>query len=228
MKSRPLFLVLLLSITAMSRAASDKPPVVPVYEEPRHRLVFEKGHIRIFNTSIPPGDTSLFHFHENPTLYVMLNGARMRNQNLGEEWTEPNPDIAIKNGAFVFRDYHANPQTHRVDNIGRQSFQVIGVINSGEGKNAVSALSSKPEVENQWFNGYRYTLAAGESTATHKHDNPVLIVQVSDGHSNVIERGVPGAEKTVVGTWSIHEGGIGHSLNNLGSDDVELVEIEMK
>ena len=221
-----LVMVLLLAAALQARAAEPEP--VAAWEEPRHRLVFEKGTIRIFNTSIPAGDTSLFHFHEHPTLYVLLRGARMRNQDLGKDWVELPPGAAIPDGALLFRDYAAEPQTHRVENLDGHSFQVIGVVNLGSGGDSRLLSSTAPEVQNRWFDGYRFRLAAGESTGTHSHAHPVLVVQTGHGDSSVIERGWPTAEKTVAGTWSVHEAGVEHALKNIGGTELELVEIEMK
>ena len=220
----PLFLILL---TAVLRTAAAAPTVVPVYEEPRHRLVYEKGNFRIINVSIPAGDTSLYHHHQNPTLFVMLSGALMRNQNLGGDWTDPSPNMVTRLGAFVFMDY-PRPQDHRVQNIDHQSFQAIGVINAGSGSDSTATLAQKPEVDNHWFNGYRFKLAPGAETAIHHHAFPVFIVQVGKGDTIVIERGYPTAEKTVSGNWSVHNAGVDHVLQNIGATEVELVEIEMK
>ena len=227
MKTRTVLPLLLLTLLTVARTGAAGPAVVPVYEEPRHRLVYEKGNIRIINVSIPAGDTSLYHHHQNPTLFVMLNGALMRNQNLGGEWTDPSPNMVTKLGAFVFMAY-PKPQDHRVQNIDHQSFQAIGVINAGPGSNSTATLDQKPEVDNRWFNGYRFKLAPGEKTRIHHHAFPVFIVQVGKGDSVVIERGYPTAEKTVSGNWSVHDAGVDHQLQNIGTTEVELVEIEMK
>ena len=227
MKTRSIPLIILLVLSAMLRIAAAAPTVVPVYKEPRHRLVYEKGNIRIINVSIPAGDTSLYHHHQNPTLFVMLSGALMRNQNLGGKWTDPSPNMVTKVGAFVFMDY-PKPQDHRVQNIDHQSFQAIGVINAGPGSNSTATLAQKPEVDNHWFNGYRFKLAPGAETAVHHHAFPVFIVQVGKGDSVVMERGYPTAEKTVSGNWSVHAAGVDHRLRNIGKTEVELIEIEMK
>lgn len=226
MKTRSILILFFLLFTSGLRVAAA-PTVVPVYKEPRHRLVYEKGDIRIINVSIPAGDTSLYHHHQNPTLFVMLSGALMRNQNLGGKWTDPSPDMVTKVGAFVFMDY-PKPQDHRVQNIDHQSFQAIGVINAGPGSGSTATLAQKPEVDNRWFNGYRFKLAPGAETGIHHHAFPVFIVQVGKGDSVVIERGYPTAEKTVSGNWSVHAAGVDHRLRNIGTTEVELVEIEMK
>ena len=99
---------------------------VMVYEEPRHRLVFEKDDVRIISVNIPVGDTSMFHLHDVPTVYVAINGALMQNQNRGSEWDDPNPEWIRKPGEILYReDYLAKPLNHRVKNIGEQPFRRI-------------------------------------------------------------------------------------------------------
>jgi mannose-6-phosphate isomerase-like protein (cupin superfamily) len=222
-------LTLILVLTPLANRAATETPV-PVYEEPRHRLVYEKGPIRIFNTNIPAGDTSAYHAHGEPTLYVVLSPVKMRNQDLGAEWVDLDPAKGPAQGALFFKNYHDQPQTHRVQNVDSKTFQVIGVMNNGDGASGTAApvAGQAPEVDNQWFSAWRTRLPAGETTAAHHHAHPVLIVQVGAGDSVVVERGGPGAEKTVAGTWSVHDAGVEHQLMNIGRSEVELVEIEMK
>lgn len=222
---------LFLSVTLLLMStvpAAEETVVVPVYEEPYHRLVFDKDNVRIFSTNITVGDTSLFHRHQNPTLYVILCYSLMRNQNIGEDWSSPDPDQSRPSGAFFFRNYADEPQEHRVDNIGSSPFQVIGVINFTEGGRGSSAPADEAELSNRWFNAYRYRLEPGKSGVGHRHDNPVIVVQVSEGRSHVLVDGRRGSAKTVKGNWSWHEAGVGHRLLNSGDTDVELVEIEIK
>jgi quercetin dioxygenase-like cupin family protein len=220
-------MIALLLATVLQVGAAE-PPAMPAWEEPRHRLVFEKDDIRIFNTNIPAGDRSLYHRHEHPTLYVVLNVGRMRNQDLGKDWVEIPPGPGMPAGAFLFRDYAAEPQVHRVENVGEQSFQVIGAVNLGPGTEAAAADSGTAEVHNRWFDGYRFKLPAGEDSEPHRHAHPVLVVQVSAGRSCLVEQGRLAAEKTVSGAWSMHDGGAEHALRNLGDATVDLVEIEIK
>jgi hypothetical protein len=60
--------------------------VVPVHHEPHHRQVFQYGTTRILDLQVPPGETSWFHTHEWPVLYVTLGRSAVRTQNLGEDW----------------------------------------------------------------------------------------------------------------------------------------------
>lgn len=46
--------------------------IVPVHEEPRHRVVLETAGFRVLDIQIPPGDTTLFHRHSTPIAYVSI------------------------------------------------------------------------------------------------------------------------------------------------------------
>jgi hypothetical protein len=69
-----------------SLAQQQDEKVVPVHEEPRHRLVFDSPVARVLDIQIPPGDTTLFHTHSNPILYVNMSSSQTRSQTLGREW----------------------------------------------------------------------------------------------------------------------------------------------
>ncbi|MGK2961823.1 MAG: hypothetical protein ACSLFK_06695 [Gemmatimonadaceae bacterium] len=45
---------------------------IPVHAEPRHRMVWEAGSIRVLDVQVPPGDTSLYHIHDAPILYIPI------------------------------------------------------------------------------------------------------------------------------------------------------------
>src|SRR5206468_27600 len=60
--------------------------VVPVFHEPHHRQLFAFGTTRILEAQVPPGDTSWYHTHTEPVLYLTLSPGQQRTQNLGEDW----------------------------------------------------------------------------------------------------------------------------------------------
>jgi len=210
--------------------AGEPPRVVPVHEEPYHRLVFEHPQVRVFSTSIPAGDRSLFHRHENPTLYVLLNRVQMRSQDLGADWVVlgPGPARSTRAGAAVFRNYRQAPQVHRVENPGSESFQLIGTVNYTGGVPTEGETSAGLEVHNRWFAVRRHRLAAGESSHPHRHAHPTLLVQATDGRSQVREAGRPQAFKTVAGNWSWHLPGPAHRLVNTGDSPLVLIEVEVR
>lgn len=196
----------------------------PVYREIRHRLVFDAPPFRIFNPRIAPGDRSEFHSHTDPTLYVVISPAFMRSRETGGEWSGPPAELA-RIGSIEYRDYRRTPQNHQVENVGKTEFNMLGIINESPGDDRTDAAA---EFDNPWFSVHRYRLAAGSAVSGHEHQNPVVIVQVSEGRTDVVEHDWPTAPKTVLGNWSWHAGGIPHTLRNNGDTEVELVEIELK
>src|SRR5215475_10652473 len=73
--------------------------VVPVYHEPHHRQLFAKGTTRILEGSVPPGDTSWYHVHAEPVLYLTLSASAQRTQVLGDDWGRGRGEGAAPGGA---------------------------------------------------------------------------------------------------------------------------------
>jgi uncharacterized protein (DUF885 family)/mannose-6-phosphate isomerase-like protein (cupin superfamily) len=59
--------------------------VVPVYHEPHHRMVFAYGTTKILDAQVSPGETSWYHTHTEPVLYITLSQSQQRTQLLGQE-----------------------------------------------------------------------------------------------------------------------------------------------
>ena len=71
-----LVLVAVLACGQASRqAASDAPAprAVPVYQEPRHRLVFQSALARVLDVRIGPGDTTAYHIHADPMVLSLIH-----------------------------------------------------------------------------------------------------------------------------------------------------------
>jgi hypothetical protein len=51
--------------------------------------VFRSGTTRILELIVLPGDTSLFHSHEDPIVYINLSSGALRTQELGKDWSQP-------------------------------------------------------------------------------------------------------------------------------------------
>ena len=213
----------------------EKDAVVPVHEEPRHRVVYDTRGTRILDIQIPPGDTTLFHTHSDPILYVTMSTSRTRSQNLGAEWSAPATGEAAAQAAITpttppgrmmsTTSYADKPQTHRVNNIGASLFRLIGVTNSSAGdasEEASAGFDRKPEISNRWFRGYRHML--NDTAAEHRHANPVAIVVVS-GTASV---GNGADQKTLQpGAFAFIEANGRHTLRAL-APDAQVVEVEVR
>ena len=179
----------LLGLTT-TRAAAQ--PAVPLEREPRHRLVWQDGPVRILDVRIPPGDTTLFHIHDAPILYVPVALSPMSTQILGEPWTPPPPrdSSRFRLDATQWDTLYAiRPVTHRVSNAGATLFNLIGVLNRGR-QPVASARTDTPlpgtmEKSSGWFRQTRVVLARGDSTEWVRSTRPVVLVQQSAGRTMV-------------------------------------------
>jgi FG-GAP-like repeat len=211
--------------------------VVPVHQEPRHDLVFDSPGTRILDVQIPPGDTTLFHTHSDPILYVTMSTSRTRSQNIGEEWSTPAaPDapgapVSVPPGRMMSTtSYAERPQTHRVNNIGSTLFRLIGITNSSAGddrSDPSGGFDIEPELSNRWFRGYRRALAA-EDSPEHRHENPVAIVLVS-GSVAVRTAATTSNQQPLQrpGAFVFLEAGATHVLR-ADAPDTQVVEVEVR
>jgi hypothetical protein len=216
--------------------------VVPVHEEPRHRQVFETTGTRVLDVQIPPGDTTLFHTHSDPILYVTMSTSRTRNQNLGAEWSAPAVSAFTASTAKVVptdppgrlmstTSYADKPQTHRVNNIGESLFRLIGITNSsaGDASDAASeGFDAKPEISNRWFRGYRYVLDKS-AAIEHRHANPVAVVLAAG--MTIVDADASAGPLSISadrpGFVTYVNAGARHTLRG-GSTRNEVIEIEIR
>lgn len=93
---------------------------VPVRDEPRHHPVFQNNYIRLLDVWIPPGDTSLFHIHATPSLFVILSNTITGSQIKGEKWVKAQ-NVA---GTAWYRSFTPDSLVHRVSNLDTVPFHV--------------------------------------------------------------------------------------------------------
>jgi hypothetical protein len=243
--------VALVAVRAQETPRLPDPPsgdrVVPVYEEPRHRQIFKSGSTRILELIVLPGDTSLFHSHEDPIAYVNLSGSTLRTQELGKEWSQgggargaraggaaPAPAPAPAAPVPAVRvtsttSYAQTPATHRIANTGTGIVHALVVVNQTKGTDATTpqdtGYGGVPELTNNWFRVYRFSLPAGQ-TGTHTHKTPTFLAQTSDG--TAVARGARLRALNQTGDWAFFDAGVAHEISNTSTGTVEFVEVEVR
>jgi hypothetical protein len=222
---------------ALTIAAAQDDKVVPVYQEPRHHVVFETPGTRILDIQIQPGDTTLFHTHNDPILYVNMATSQTRSQTLGREWSggeaaasrtpAPQPAAPPRPGRMnSVTSYVQQPLTHRVNNVGQSLFRLIGITNASAGDERAEPsadFAAKAEVDNRWFRGYRWSLTATVS-ADHRHANPVAIVLVT-GRATTAGPAKAALDKPGAFAWI--DANVAHAIQAVGGD-AEVVEVEVR
>lgn len=207
--------------------------VVPVYEEPLHRMVFEREPVRVLDVQLRPGDTSLYHLHEDPIFYIALEISEIDAQIRSEEWkrtrvSEWHP------GAVAHDVGHAEkPLIHRIRNVGGETFRLIAVTNAGppaplDGLEADAPLPGEVETDVEWFRQSRVTLTPDSGSEHFRSPFPIVVVQVSPGRTELAVAEAFSRHLTGPGGFAYVEPDRGTELRNSGDVPVTLVVIEAR
>lgn len=209
----------------LSSAATGGEDWVPVYEEPRHRLVFENDEVMILDVDLPPGDVSLYHRHQLDFLYVHISGAKVWARPLGGEKRFAD----VPTGSLRFSsDNHELPHIHQVGNVGDTPFQLIAVGVKGaasgradpiEGDLAKLQLVTGKRHASAW----QINLAPGESSGKHRHHLPFTRVFLTGGTLRE-ENGEMVEVKA--GDYRWFPGGDSHKYENAGTEAMQIVEVQ--
>jgi quercetin dioxygenase-like cupin family protein len=230
--------------------------VVPVYHEPHHRQLFAYGMTRILEGQVPPGDTSWYHVHAEPVVYITLSASAQRTQVLGEDWGRGRGEgvaaapaggrgaapaaaargAAPNGGPPLLRatsttSYYDQPITHRIQNAGDRLFRFMVVSNASPGDESAATpaddgFAGTPELNNRWFRAYRIKLAPGQATEMHRHSTEAVVVQISDGQA--FATGPMTWDLGEQGRWAWFDAGKEHQIKNTGTVPFEAIEIEVR
>src|SRR5689334_22319124 len=120
---------------------------VPVREEPRHKPVLQNKYIRLLDVWLPPGDTTMYHIHATPSLFVVLSSTLTTTQIKGGNWASDRSAA----GKTWYRSFVNDTLVHRVANIDTSSFHVndIEILSSFNAAAKKPALSFPVLIDNE-------------------------------------------------------------------------------
>jgi len=207
--------VVLVALAGAARELSAQ-RTVDVHEEPRHRVVLERGPIRLLDIQILPGDTTMDHTHDTPILFTHIT---LGNGSAGGRVTSNTR-------------YLIEPFTHREWNSGPNLLRILAITHGGppgeDNDDRPQGLVAEPTLENEWFRSYRFELPPGAATDTLRHQNDALIVQVSAGRVEVTRSNGFGAELAREGDWTWRDPGTPYVIRNPGTVPVSVVVNEAR
>src|SRR5947207_2742935 len=167
---RFLFLLILLLVFAAAPLSQSNSPQLPaeISGEPRHHPKFENEFVRVWDVTVPAGDTTLWHIHRNDNVVVTLgDDASLRIETVGGAPAE----VQWKFGEVRFGKA---TYVHRAMNIGTTPFHnmTIEILKSPgpQEQSPKYPITRTPVLENERVRVFRVSFEPDQSTAMHKHE----------------------------------------------------------
>ena len=115
---------------------------------------------------------------------------------------------------------------HRVFIPDDEDYHLIAILNTGKGKENIKKANGA--VNNLWFRENRFEVAANQLSNPIKFEYPAILVQYTDGLTNILENGVNHSFKTQKGGYSYHPANTSFQITNQSSAEQKFVAIEVK
>lgn len=196
---------------------------VQVSEEPRHHKVFDNGWVRVLDVHIQPGDTSLWHKHSTPSVFLILSNTKTGSQAKIEPHRPPFTD-----GRIWFEGFYDTVRIHRVWNEDDHEFHVIDMELPHKPNKTIDPLFTDGAFQllfdEKPVRGYRMTLDAGQQDRQSPRKAPVIVICVDDGAD--VEVG--GAALRKKGDYVFIPAGSKLDFRNKGLAETKLAVFELK
>jgi hypothetical protein len=215
------YLLLIAMLTSGTMCMSQ----LPVSKEPMHHNVFENSYLRVLDVHLAPGDTSLFHKHETPSVFIVLNPVKTGSEVIIEDGAST---ALLKDSAISFESFARSPRIHRVWNADTSEFHVMDVEILNKDHRDIGPTTKSADFrllfDEQSLRGYRVTLKAGGKISL-PASYPYLVVCLNDAASNAIINKKVFIKK---GDYLFIKPGEKISFNNKGKQAYSFAVIEVK
>jgi len=163
---------------------------VPVSKEPRHHVVFTNEKVRVLNVLLPPGDTTLYHLHSTPSVFIMLSATRTGSQLINERAAYSNSVT----GNIFFENLSApHTRTHRVWNADTSIFHVIDVELLSDNPGSMQAPLIIPHVQlladTPWVTNYKIGLKKTETVFIHEMNRSFILIAINNTEVDIRQNG---------------------------------------
>ena len=215
-----LLLIAILSFTILVTAQ------VQVRNEPRHHNVFENEFVRILDVHLGPGDTTLYHLHNTPSIFIVFT-----NTNVGSQLIGNSPQKGANINGDVSYDSLNAPRTHRVWNEDTSWFHVMDVeLTSKRTFLRIPPLQNptlKLLFNEEQVNGYETEIKPGGNLQLPASSNGYLLVNKSE---TVIDYKLTEAQHRIMkaGHYLWIEGGKPITIRANNQTPASLVLLQLK
>lgn len=215
---RVLLLLIFVAVTIALRAQ------VLVKDEPRHHPVFENNRIRILNVQLPPGDTTQYHKHAQPSVFLCFTQTATTGQLWGKE-----PVASTSSVGYMWFENLAPPHSkvHRDWNDDSVTFHVMDIellqAKKLFSRKQTPILELPVAIDTPWARTYKLSVAPNTLYTLPKKHAPALVVSVLATQLKVDGR----LQATPPGTYFWVPAGKPFSISNAENSTAHLAVIEL-
>jgi hypothetical protein len=212
-------------ITALLFFSCTLSAQVQVSKEPRHKNVLENKYVRLLNVWIQPGDTSLFHIHSTPSVFLIFTTTATISQIKGAEWNK-GQNVA---GYSWYRSFFQDTLIHRVGNCDTVPFHVTDVelLSSFDTNVRRTPMSFPLLYENEKV--FAYSLTKNNfTTDAISNRGPMIAGLVSGNEVYYVDETTGMKTEINAGGYLYIEPGDSFHLSFTGKEKVNMVLFEIK
>lgn len=198
---------------------------VQVSKEPLHKKVMENQYFRLLDVKIKPGDTTQFHIHSLPSVFVQYSTNETSTQIKGQSWMQEQRE----QGQVTFKPFGADSIIHRVTNASDKLFHVtdMELLAPYRSKFPFHPLAYKELIDNERVAVYQLNAASFKDKVTSIH-GPILAQLIKGSEvvyfDIVTKKSIPLKE----GKYLYIPAGNTFSFSTKEGEDVNMILIEIK
>ena len=202
----------------------------PVFanNEPHHRRLLYTNDVRVFDVTIPPGETAADHVHDYDMATLIVGDGTLQISRNGQNVAAAAPNAL---GSVVVTEHTGNPPTrYRIQNTGTTPYHAIEVENMREdGKWLTLVPLTAPGTsvlqQSRAFTIYDEQLTPDMGEVRHVHTWSTIVVLVSGSFENGGIGGEAPVRFTRPGQWVPFPRAQAHTVSAVGGD-ARIIEIE--
>jgi len=194
-----------------------------VRKEPRHHDVVDNQWVRILDVRLPPGDTTFYHKHSTPSVFLVLGNTKTGSQTL----IEPRHRTFDKEDIW-FEDFTDTPRIHRVWNADKVPFHTIDIElphQPGADFQGVDITGAELLFDAKSVLAFRMKTAAHIAFSLKTAPCPFVVVLLS---GNGAEASVSNKQLKAKGDFAFIAPGQPLTINNTGATEAQFAVFEIK
>jgi hypothetical protein len=198
---------------------------VQVSKEPLHKNVLENKYLRLLNVWLQPGDTSLFHIHSTPSVFLVFTTANYASQIKGGKW-EAGKYVT---GQSWYRSFFQDTLIHKVGNVDTAPLHIMDIelLSSFDLHTKKTALNFPLLYENEKVFAYSLTKSSF-TTETISNRGPMIAGLIAGDMVYYADKATGKKTEIKTGSYLYIEPGSSFHLSFTGKEKLNVVLFEIK